>query len=174
MYNELIKNLREFASLPEHCENIADCDKCTKEEICISFTNKRIAEVATQAADAIEKLAEGRQWISVTEAERLPDEKTPVLILADTIAGKDALTMDGSINATMITAGTLSECLDHNKWSTMKRTRGDCIRSKTDEELAEWLGNMIFPECVCCPADNDGWCKDCKTKWIEWLKKEAE
>ena len=58
MYNELIKNLREFASLPEHCENIADCDKCSKEEICLSFTNKRIAEVATQAADAIENLTE--------------------------------------------------------------------------------------------------------------------
>ena len=88
MYDEVIKNLRELASLPEHCENIADCDKCPKEEICLSFTNKRIIEVVTEAADAIENLAKGRQWISVTETERLPDEKTPVLILANTIAGK--------------------------------------------------------------------------------------
>ena len=88
MYDELIKQLKELASLPEHCENIADCDKCPKEEICLSFTNQRITEVVTEAADAIENLAKGRQWISVTETERLPDEKTPVLILADTITGK--------------------------------------------------------------------------------------
>ena len=56
MYDELIKNLREFASLPEHCENIADCDKCPKEEICLSFTNKRIIEVTTQAAEVIDEL----------------------------------------------------------------------------------------------------------------------
>ncbi len=54
---ELIKLLRELASIPEHCENVADCAKCTKEDICLSFTNKRIIEVATQAADAIEELA---------------------------------------------------------------------------------------------------------------------
>lgn len=88
MYDELIKQLKELASLPEHCENIADCDKCPKEEICLNFTNKRITEVTTQAADTIEKLAESQQWILVTETEQLPDEKTPVLILADTIAGK--------------------------------------------------------------------------------------
>lgn len=56
MYDELIKQLKEFASLPEHCENIADCDKCPKEEICLSFTNKRIIEVITEAAETIEEL----------------------------------------------------------------------------------------------------------------------
>ena len=67
---------------------------------------------------------------------------------------------------------TLSEedCSYHSR--TVKQTNADRIRSMADEELAEWLGDMIYPECVCCPADNDGWCKDCKTKWIEWLKKE--
>ena len=55
-YKELVDGLREFASIPEHCENVANCDECSKEEVCLSFTNKRIIEVATQAADAIEEL----------------------------------------------------------------------------------------------------------------------
>ena len=54
--DELIKRLRELASITEHCENIESCDGCSKEDICLSFTNKRIIEVATQAADAIEEL----------------------------------------------------------------------------------------------------------------------
>ena len=56
IYEELEKRLREFASIPEHCENVADCDECSKEAICLSFTNERIIEVATQAADAIHRL----------------------------------------------------------------------------------------------------------------------
>lgn len=52
-------------------------------------------------------------------------------------------------------------------------TNADRIRSMTDEELADWFGDMIYPECVCCPADNVGWCKDCKTKWLDWLKEEV-
>lgn len=59
-------------------------------------------------------------------------------------------------------------------WEQKPITNADRIRSMTDEELAEWLGDMIYPECVCCPADNDGWCKDCKTKWLNWLKQEGE
>lgn len=92
MYDDIVKRLRELASIPEHCENVSDCDKCTKEEICLSFTNKRIIEVATQAADAIEnlqaqlmfsndaakKIAEKvPKWIPVTE--RLPDNGVTVL-----------------------------------------------------------------------------------------------
>lgn len=57
MYEELVKRLREFAAIPEHCENVDNCDECSKEDICLSFTNKRIIEVATQAADAIEELS---------------------------------------------------------------------------------------------------------------------
>ena len=69
-------------------------------------------------------------------------------------------------------------CKTCNKWFsnkevTPKQTNADRIRSMTDEELAEWFGNMIYPECVCCPADNDGWCEDCKTKWLDWLKQEV-
>lgn len=77
MYDELIKRLREFASIPEHCENVASCDGCSKEDICLSFTNKRIIEVATQAADAIEELSKPR-WIPVTE--RLPKEMETVIV----------------------------------------------------------------------------------------------
>lgn len=56
MHDELIKRLRELASIPAHCENVADCDGCTMEDICLSFTNERIIETATQAVDAIEEL----------------------------------------------------------------------------------------------------------------------
>ena len=56
MYKELVKRLREFASIPEHCENVDNCDECSKEDICLSFTNKQIIEVSTQAADVIEQL----------------------------------------------------------------------------------------------------------------------
>jgi len=41
-YAELVKKLREFAAIPAHCENVASCDDCTKEDICLSFTNERI------------------------------------------------------------------------------------------------------------------------------------
>ena len=88
MHDELVKRLREFASIPEHCENVADCDKCTKEEICLSFTNKRIIEVTAQAADAIEELSvvvraqkavldKFHSWIPV--AERLPEIGTYII-----------------------------------------------------------------------------------------------
>lgn len=58
MYEEQVKKLRELASIPEYCEKVANCDQCSKEDICLSFTNKRIIETATQAADAIEELGE--------------------------------------------------------------------------------------------------------------------
>lgn len=90
MYEEQVKKLRELASIPEYCEKVANCDQCSKEDICLSFTNKRIIETATQAADAIEELSKlvdesipkddaeiiiaevaKPQWIPVTE--RLPE-----------------------------------------------------------------------------------------------------
>ena len=99
MYDELVKRLRELASIPAHCENVADCDQCSKEDICLSFTNERIIETATQAADAIVALcnlcasqskdcseavakylelwAKQPRWIPVTE--RLPEEYVNVL-----------------------------------------------------------------------------------------------
>ena len=86
MYDELVKRLREFASIPEHCENVASCDQCSKESICLSFTNKRIIEVATQAADAIEELQQPK-WIPVTE--RLPEDGS--------LVGKLIADSDGNI-----------------------------------------------------------------------------
>lgn len=56
MYDELVRRLRELASIPEHCEAVEYCDQCPKENICLSFTNKQIIEVVTQAADTIEEL----------------------------------------------------------------------------------------------------------------------
>lgn len=100
MYDELIKRMRELASIPEHCEDVESCDQCPKEDICLSFTNKQIIEVVTQAADAIEelltridgcencKIAEEwwsfvhssvtQKWIPVTE--RLPEIGKKVLV----------------------------------------------------------------------------------------------
>lgn len=62
MYDELIKRLRD-------------------DNACVSLTTLH------EAADAIEELSKPC-WISISE--RLPEEKTYVLILADTIAGKMA------------------------------------------------------------------------------------
>ena len=56
MYDELINRMREFASLPEHCENVADCDQCPKEDICIIYANKQVFEVLSQAVDVFEEL----------------------------------------------------------------------------------------------------------------------
>lgn len=58
-----------------------------------------------------------------------------------------------------------SECHDHDKWQTTKRSNADRIRAMTDEELAHLLhsaeehlftGNLWNYE-----------------KWTEWLKQEA-
>lgn len=85
MYDELIRKLRELASIPAHCENVDSCDGCSKEDICLRFTNERIIETASEAADAIESTSKAYQmmaeayeaevtkpkWIPVTE--RLPE-----------------------------------------------------------------------------------------------------
>lgn len=67
MHEKLIKRLRELASIPEHCENVADCGQCSKEDICLSFTNKQIIEVAMQAANVIEKLNYRETPMKITE-----------------------------------------------------------------------------------------------------------
>ena len=50
------------------------------------------------------------------------------------------------------------------------QTRVDRIRSMSDEELAAWLGDLLYPECACCPVDCDGWCDDCHGTMLSWLK----
>ena len=57
-----------------------------------------------------------------------------------------------------------SECLDHDKWQTSKRTNADRIRAMTDEELAEWL------------CDIAGWLPMYEGKMhpiLDWLREEA-
>lgn len=59
---------------------------------------------------------------------------------------------------------------------TGMKTNADKIRAMSDEELAEWFGKLIYPECVCCPANGAGWCGKgkCKDNWLDWLKKECD
>lgn len=57
------------------------------------------------------------------------------------------------------------------------KTNADRIRAMSDEELAKWMANTIFPECPCCPADCDGWdgkCPDNPEKLLVWAKSPAE
>lgn len=93
MYDELIRKLRELASIPAHCETVDSCDGCSKEDICLRFTNERIIETASEAADAIESTSKAYQmmaeayeaevtkpkWIPVTE--RLPETGVDVLVM---------------------------------------------------------------------------------------------
>ena len=69
MYDELVKRLRDLASIPEHCENVESCDKCSKEDVCLSFTNARIIKTATEAADAIEELSKYADAIGKLKCE---------------------------------------------------------------------------------------------------------
>lgn len=101
MYDEQIRKLREIASIPTHCENVESCDGCSKEDICLRFTNERIIETASEAADAIESTSKAYQmmaeayeaevtkqnWIPVTE--RLPDNIDEEVLVCNEGYGKD-------------------------------------------------------------------------------------
>lgn len=58
------------------------------------------------------------------------------------------------------------------------QTNADCIRSMTDEELAEWIadkaanhgGGCCAPGCNDCSIHPDG----CTQAWLDWLRKEAK
>lgn len=67
-----------------------------------------------------------------------------------------------------------SVCSNYMGWPDQfepkPKLRGDVIRSMTDEELAVWLGDLLYPECQCCPVDCDGWCDDCHGTMLSWLK----
>ena len=77
MYDELVKRLREHNgwALNETLDQAADAI----EEL--SRENESLAKSVNEASEILRK-----RWIPVTE--RLPEEKTYVLILFDTIAGK--------------------------------------------------------------------------------------
>jgi len=55
-------------------------------------------------------------------------------------------------------------------------TNADRIRAMSDEGLANWLGDMIFPQCLVCPATDEPWCldRDCFTVMLAWLRARAE
>ena len=59
-------------------------------------------------------------------------------------------------------------------------TNADRIRAMTDEELAEWLDNMVLncggnnvPCSAFCPTNIEG-SADCRTAWLDWLKQEVD
>lgn len=57
----------------------------------------------------------------------------------------------------------------------LPQTNADRIRQMSDEEMAEWIANMVYPECQCCPADCEGWETDeCKTRLTKWLRSPVE
>ena len=64
---------------------------------------------------------------------------------------------------TYIPTAPCSECLDHDKWQTTKTTRADRIRSKSDEELAEFISDQIIDRNIGVPSET----------WLDWLKHEA-
>ena len=55
-----------------------------------------------------------------------------------------------------------------------KPSNADNIRTKSDEELADWIVDMKMTG---CPGDmfSTAWCQDmsCKDCWLDWLKQEA-
>ena len=59
-----------------------------------------------------------------------------------------------------------SECVDHDKWSTMKQTNADRIRNMTDEELADYLDGVCHDLWQMFVADP-------QKMWLDWLKREA-
>ena len=54
-----------------------------------------------------------------------------------------------------------------------KQTNADQIRSMSDEELAEFLGQYFTCEYE-CPAAKDGCSRDCNGTIMEWLQSEVE
>jgi hypothetical protein len=56
------------------------------------------------------------------------------------------------------------------------RTKADCIRAMSDEELAKWLYNVCcIEEPFECPAlSHPQKNVDCRKIWLDWLKSPAE
>ena len=56
---------------------------------------------------------------------------------------------------------------------TKPKTNGDCVRAKTDEELAELL-DTIQDEAMCYVMhDAESGYPIGKSNWLDWLKQEA-
>lgn len=63
------------------------------------------------------------------------------------------------------------------KDESWRKTNADCIRAKSDDELARWLA--LHPCLPNCPAQTDECFKsskleNCKKQWLNWLREEAE
>ena len=57
------------------------------------------------------------------------------------------------------------------RYATFPQTNADRIRNMTDEELAEYLGNIHY-----CPAayPTCDLTKECKECWLKWLRSPVE
>ena len=57
------------------------------------------------------------------------------------------------------------------RYATFPQTNADRIRNMTDEELAEYLGNIHY-----CPAPYPtcDLTKECKECWLKWLRSPVE
>ena len=65
------------------------------------------------------------------------------------------------------------ECRTYRQFRPKPVTNADCIRSMTDEKLAEWLWLKVgkCPPFNVCPSQRIPCeAKDC---WLDWLKQEA-
>ncbi len=52
------------------------------------------------------------------------------------------------------------------------RTNENLLRTKRDEELAKWFCDMAV--CQLCPIADCTGTRDCETRWLNWLRQEAE
>ena len=64
------------------------------------------------------------------------------------------------------------------RYRTEPKTNADCIRSMSNEKLAEWVF-MLVKDCRNCPAKSracyvDGGTMNCYDRILEWLKKEVD
>ena len=57
-------------------------------------------------------------------------------------------------------------CNQHDKWESY--TNGDWIRTSNDEELAQFLCNILKRGCGLCIADD--WCEWGHNGFIDWLQ----
>ena len=81
MYDELVKRMREFQAITEHCDGHS-CDECENRELCDKYDKKTLSGTCKEAADALEELSR--------EVERL---RKAVLSLEDELGILDELPM---------------------------------------------------------------------------------
>ena len=69
---------------------------------------------------------------------------------------------------------TTCPCVQYCPQATPPKTNADCIRSMSDEKLAELFSHLCCPYSlggkVDCNAENKG----CKACWLKWLQEETK